>query len=171
MGCTEPIALAYCAATARSVLGAVPDRITVEASGNIIKNVKSVVVPHTGGRRGIAAAAAIGVLGGDETAEFDAMMAKLSAPLADAESARRAWHAVLAYNGVEGFRAELAKIGDTLRDDPPRGAAMLRNRVCCMQHRTQWTDGMTRIADGTIADAPAEYLETVREFMTREVPK
>ena len=40
-----------------------------------------------------------------------------------------------------------------------------------MQHRTQWTDGMTRIADGTIADAPDEYLATVREFMTREVPK
>ncbi len=71
MGCTEPIALAYCAAKARAALGAVPDRITVEASGNIIKNVKSVVVPHTGGRRGIAAAAAIGVLGGDETAELE----------------------------------------------------------------------------------------------------
>ena len=71
MGCTEPIALAYCAAKARSVLGAVPDRMTVEASGNIIKNVKSVVVPHTGGRRGIAAAAAIGVLGGDETAGLE----------------------------------------------------------------------------------------------------
>lgn len=71
MGCTEPIALAYCAAKARSVLGAVPDRITVEASGNIIKNVKSVVVPNTGGRRGIAAAAAIGVLGGDEKAGLE----------------------------------------------------------------------------------------------------
>ena len=71
MGCTEPIALAYCAATARSVLGAIPDRIRVEASGNIIKNVKSVVVPNTGGRRGIAAAAAIGVLGGDEEAELE----------------------------------------------------------------------------------------------------
>ena len=70
MGCTEPIALAYCAAKARSVLGELPDQITVEASGNIIKNVKSVVVPNTGGRRGIAAAAAIGVLGGDETAEL-----------------------------------------------------------------------------------------------------
>ena len=71
MGCTEPIALAYCAAKARAVLGTVPDRIRVEASGNIIKNVKSVVVPNTGGRRGIAAAAAIGVLGGDEKAELE----------------------------------------------------------------------------------------------------
>ena len=70
MGCTEPIALAYCAATARSVLGDLPDRIKVEASGNIIKNVKSVVVPNTGGRCGIAAAAAIGALGGDENAQL-----------------------------------------------------------------------------------------------------
>ncbi len=71
MGCTEPIALAYCAATARSVLGKLPERIAVEASGNIIKNVKSVVVPNTGGRRGIAAAACAGVLYGDEQAGLE----------------------------------------------------------------------------------------------------
>ena len=70
MGCTEPIALAYCAAKARAVLGELPDRVVVEASGNIIKNVQSVVVPNTDGRRGIAAAAAIGILGGDENAEL-----------------------------------------------------------------------------------------------------
>ena len=65
MGCTEPIAIAYCAAVARSVLGALPDRVIVEASGNIIKNVKSVIVPNTDGHRGIEAAAAIGILAGD----------------------------------------------------------------------------------------------------------
>ena len=70
MGCTEPIALAYCAAKARSVLGTIPDRIKVEASGNIIKNVKSVIVPNTGGRYGIETAAAIGALGGDENAQL-----------------------------------------------------------------------------------------------------
>ena len=58
MGCTEPIAVAYAAAKARAVLGARPDRLLAEVSGNIIKNVKSVVVPHTGGLRGIPAAAA-----------------------------------------------------------------------------------------------------------------
>lgn len=71
MGCTEPIAVAYCAAYARSVLGAVPERIVVEASGNIIKNVKSVIVPNTGGRKGIAAAACIGVLAGDEKSALE----------------------------------------------------------------------------------------------------
>lgn len=73
MGCTEPVALAYCAAVARSTLGALPDRITVEASGNIIKNVKSVVVPNTGGQRGIAAAACIGALAGDEHAGLEVL--------------------------------------------------------------------------------------------------
>ena len=62
MGCTEPIAVAYCAALARKTLGAMPERVCIEASGNIIKNVKSVVVPHTGGKRGIAAAAAAGII-------------------------------------------------------------------------------------------------------------
>lgn len=66
MGCTEPIAIAYCAAKARGVLGELPDMIVIRASGNIIKNVKSVIVPHTGGLRGMEAAAAAGVLCGEE---------------------------------------------------------------------------------------------------------
>ena len=64
MGCTEPIALAYAGAKARAVLGALPERIDVLVSGNIIKNVKSVVVPNTGGLRGIAAAVCAGVVAG-----------------------------------------------------------------------------------------------------------
>ena len=74
-GCTEPIAIAYAAAKARSVLGALPDRVLVEVSGNIIKNVKSVVVPHTGGRRGIAAAAAAGIAAGDADKELEVLCA------------------------------------------------------------------------------------------------
>lgn len=65
MGCTEPIAIAYGAAKAREVLGVIPDTIAVEASGNIIKNVKSVVVPNTNGLKGIEAAAAAGVVAGN----------------------------------------------------------------------------------------------------------
>ena len=53
MGCTEPIAIAYGAAKARKLLGELPDQVVVEASGNIIKNVKSVIVPNTDGLRGI----------------------------------------------------------------------------------------------------------------------
>lgn len=65
MGCTEPIAIALAAARARELLGVVPERVEVEASGGIIKNAKSVVVPHTGGLKGIAAAAAAGIVAGD----------------------------------------------------------------------------------------------------------
>ena len=73
MGCTEPVALAYCAAKARELLGALPERVEVEASGNIIKNVKSVIVPNTNGRKGIEAAAAIGILAGDASRELEAL--------------------------------------------------------------------------------------------------
>ena len=73
MGCTEPIAIAYAAARARAVLGAMPERLLVAVSGNIIKNVKSVVVPHTGGLRGIPAAAAAGAVAGDADAELEVL--------------------------------------------------------------------------------------------------
>jgi len=64
MGCTEPIAVAYCAAHAAKTLGCAPEKAVIHASANIIKNVKSVIVPHTGGLRGIAAAAAAGIISG-----------------------------------------------------------------------------------------------------------
>ena len=64
-GCTEPIALAYAAARLREVLRAMPERIRAEVSGNIVKNVKSVVVPNTGGMKGIPAAIAAGAAAGD----------------------------------------------------------------------------------------------------------
>ncbi|NCB73783.1 MAG: serine dehydratase subunit alpha family protein [Clostridia bacterium] len=71
MGCTEPIAISYCAAVARETLGDIPDRIVVKASGNIIKNVKSVVVPNTGNLKGITAAAAAGVIAGDANKKLE----------------------------------------------------------------------------------------------------
>lgn len=65
MGCTEPIAIAYGAALARKTLGEIPDRVLIEASGNLIKNVKSVIVPNTCGLKGIPAAAAAGIVAGN----------------------------------------------------------------------------------------------------------
>ena len=69
-GCTEPIAVAYCAAKLREVLGGKPEKVLAEVSGNILKNVKSVVVPNTAGRRGIDAAIAVGIVAGDADAEL-----------------------------------------------------------------------------------------------------
>lgn len=79
MGCTEPIAIAYAAAKARDVLGTMPDRLLAEVSGNIVKNVKSVVIPHTGGLRGIPAAVAAGCAAGDAGAELSVLSQVTSA--------------------------------------------------------------------------------------------
>lgn len=64
MGCTEPIAIAYGAAKARELLGVIPDRVIVQVSSNILKNVKSVVVPNTNGLKGVEAAVAVGIVAG-----------------------------------------------------------------------------------------------------------
>ncbi|MDY6095948.1 MAG: L-serine ammonia-lyase, iron-sulfur-dependent, subunit alpha [Oscillospiraceae bacterium] len=69
-GCTEPIAIAYCAAMLRETLGGAPETILAEVSGNILKNVKSVVVPNTGGMKGVNAAVAAGVVAGRQDAEL-----------------------------------------------------------------------------------------------------
>lgn len=70
MGCTEPISIAYAAAKARAILDDAPISATVEVSGNIVKNAKSVTVPHTGGMRGIRAAFIAGLVAGDANAEL-----------------------------------------------------------------------------------------------------
>lgn len=73
LGCTEPIAVAFCAAKAAQVLGKTPDHVDLWCSGNIIKNVKAVVVPHSGGMRGPEIAAILGVLGGDSDQELQVL--------------------------------------------------------------------------------------------------
>ena len=71
MGCTEPIAVAYAGALARKALGALPERVILCVSGNIVKNVKSVIVPHTGGRKGLKVAVAVGICCGDADQELE----------------------------------------------------------------------------------------------------
>ncbi len=85
MGCTEPIAVAFCAAKAREILGRMPSHVHIQASGNIIKNVKSVIVPHADGMRGLEAAAAVGILFGDPCRELEV----ISSVTADEEGSLR----------------------------------------------------------------------------------
>ncbi|MBP2633539.1 MAG: protein yhaM [Firmicutes bacterium] len=70
MGCTEPIAIAFTAAKAREVLGQMPERMIVRCSGNIIKNVKGVVVPNSGGQKGVEVAAILGAIAGKAELEL-----------------------------------------------------------------------------------------------------
>ena len=73
LGCTEPIALAYAAAKAKEVLVKMPDHITMRCSGNIIKNVKGVKVPNSGGMKGVEAAAVLGITGGDPSQALEVL--------------------------------------------------------------------------------------------------
>jgi len=73
LGCTEPIAIAYAAAKARQILGEFPESIALRCSGNIIKNVKGVMVPNSGGMRGVDVAAVLGAVGGDAEKELEVL--------------------------------------------------------------------------------------------------
>lgn len=73
LGCTEPIAVAFTAATLKKMIGEMPDKLIIESSGNIIKNAKSVIVPNSGGMKGMTAAAAIGLTGGDCEKELEVL--------------------------------------------------------------------------------------------------
>lgn len=73
LGCTEPIAIALASATARKTLGCMPERILVSCSGNIVKNVKSVTVPNSGGMKGIETAAILGAVGGDPSLSLEVL--------------------------------------------------------------------------------------------------
>lgn len=73
LGCTEPIALAYAAAKMRDVLGGMPEKVDALCSGNIIKNVKGVKVPNSGGMKGVEAAVVLGITGGDASKELEVL--------------------------------------------------------------------------------------------------
>lgn len=86
MGCTEPIAVAYAGALARQTLGTLPDKVELIVSGNIIKNVKSVIVPHTGGRKGLQTAVAAGICYGDARKELEVLSDVTEGQLAEMDA-------------------------------------------------------------------------------------
>lgn len=108
LGCTEPIAIAFAAAKARQILGAMPETLQVNCSGNIIKNVKGVVVPNSGGRKGIAVAAALGALGGNADLQLEALTPVTEAHVQQADDyiAKGACQCGL-LEGVPGLRIEV----------------------------------------------------------------
>ena len=109
------------------------------------------------------------MLTAQEKTEFDTLFRRISEPLKTSESAKCAWEACLAWYGLKGYCTELEKILDTMRNSPQKGAAMLRNRVQCMQHRMHWTDGLTRIADDTIEKADPELVKLVDAYFNERL--
>ncbi|MGD9365602.1 MAG: CapA family protein [Desulfobacteraceae bacterium] len=111
----------------------------------------------------------LNLLEGERLAWFMKKLKQVSRPLATMAGIEDAWNGFLRHYGVHGFFDEVAMLLDQLRNDPPKGAAMFRNRVATMQHREHWIDAMTRIIDGTIGEAPEWACDLVREWLTRDI--
>ena len=178
MGCTEPIAIAYAAAKARDVLGAMPDRLLAEVSGNIVKNVKSVVIPHTGGLRGIPAAVAAGCAAGDAGAELSVLSQVTSAQavgIADylektpievrcAEDAHIFDIRITAFRGDDSAYVRIADYHTNLVCIRRNGEALLERE--CVTREEGLTDrsclsiaGIVEFADSVDPEAVAPILE------------
>ena len=112
----------------------------------------------------------LGLLHGDERAQFFEALERVTLPLAEPTGIAEAWQGFLRYYGIRGFRDEMATILAKMDEEPAKGAAMLRNRVATMQHREHWVDAMTRIMDGTIDDSPQWAYDLAVEWLTRKRP-
>ena len=181
MGCTEPIAIAYAAAKARAVLGALPERLVAEVSGNIIKNVKSVVIPHTGGLRGIPAAVAAGAVAGDPEGELEVLSAVTEAQIRETES-------YLQTTPIQVLCADTPHIFD-IQITAYRGeeSAFVRivdyhTNVACIRHNGQillekpcqvkeegLTDRACLTVEGIVEFADCVTLEDVREVLELQI--
>ena len=96
-------------------------------------------------------------------------MHQISRPLDTPAEIEAGWNGFLQYYGIDGFFNEVNMLMGKLREDPQKGAAMIRNRVATMQHREHWIDAMTRIIDGSIDDAPPWAYSLVHEWLTQTI--
>ncbi len=114
MGCTEPIAIAYAAAKARAVLGETPISARVAVSGNIVKNAKSVTVPHTGGMRGIKSAFIAGMVAGNSDAELEVISAVTTAQIEEMQAVKEGFPVeVFTPNDARVFDIAVTMQGET----------------------------------------------------------
>ena len=183
MGCTEPIAIAYAAALARHTLGRLPDRCTVRVSGNIIKNVKSVIVPNTGGLRGIEAACAAGLTVGDAQARLQVLSA-VSEEDKPAIAAYLAQHVVevipagndkvfyieiLAQAGEETARTVLEDSHTNLTCLEHNGVPVPYHNRCREQSVETKTDRSLLSVEGIVDFADSVDLDDVRDCIERQI--
>ncbi len=182
MGCTEPIAIAYAAAKARSVLGSVPERLLVEVSGNIIKNVKSVVVPHTGGLRGIPSAAAAGAVAGDADAELEvlshvtdeeiaaigAYLEKTPIEVRHADTGHIFDIMVTAYRGEDSAFVRITDYHTNVVS-VKRNSRVLMEKEIAVQEENGLTDRACLTIQGIVDFAECVDVEDVREILERQI--
>ena len=182
MGCTEPISLAYAAALARKTLGALPEKTQLTVSANIIKNVKSVVVPHTGNLRGIEAAAAAGIVAGDADSELEVLShvtqeetAAIREYLKRAEISLRTSDGDFVFDiqvlvSAEGHSAFVRIAGNhtnVIRIE--KDTQVLLSRDYVQTGQTQQTDRSILNVEDIITFADTAAIEDVREVLDRQI--
>ena len=181
MGCTEPIAIAYAAAKASAVLGVLPDRLIAEVSGNIIKNVKSVVIPHTGGLRGIPAAVAAGAVAGDPEGELEVLSHVTESQMASIEAYLHAtpievrcadtpYIFDIQITALRGEESAFVRIVDYHTNI----ACIRRNKETllekeCVHKEEGLTDRSCLSVEGIVDFADSVDVEEVREILERQI--
>ena len=181
MGCTEPIAIAYAAAKARAVLRATPERLLIEVSGNIIKNVKSVVVPHTGGLRGIPAAAAAGAVAGDADAELEVLSAVTEKQIAamgeflettpigvrHADTGHIFDIMITAYHGADSAFVRIVDYHTNVVSIKRNGEVLLKREI--VTQADGLTDRSCLSIEGIVDFADSVDVEDVRQVLERQI--
>lgn len=183
MGCTEPIAVAYCAAKARAVLGAMPERVLVEASGNIIKNVKSVIVPNTDGMKGIQAAAAAGIVAGREDLALEVIsqvtpeqrieiaqyLEKTPIKLRPMEDCDKLDVIVTVYVGTDYAKVRISHAHSNISLIEKNGKILYEQGKCECGDEKTCADRSTLTVAKIIQYADTADLETVKEILDRQI--
>lgn len=181
MGCTEPISLAYAAAVARHALGALPEKAEVLASGNIIKNVKSVIVPNTGRLRGIQAAVAAGFVAGqqdrqlevlsevsqDQVGEIAEYLKAHQISVEQSPSGRLFEIIIRAYQGGHEATVKILD-GHTNITSIERDGEMLFLASADMQDKPE-TDHSTLTVERIVAYADEADIEDVKDILDRQI--
>ncbi len=182
MGCTEPIALAYATALARKALGCLPEKTRLTVSANIIKNVKSVTVPHTGSLRGIEAAAAAGLVAGKADLELEVLsqvskedIAAIHAWLKTADIAVDTSESGFIFDiqvsltgqGHTAFVQIAGNHTNVIRIE--RDSEILLSRPYVQSGQTQHTDHSILSVENIIAFADTVELDAVRDILDRQI--
>lgn len=183
MGCTEPIAIAYAAAMARKIMEKTPEKVVVEASENIIKNVKSVVVPNTGRLKGIEAAAAAGIIAGNAdkvleviSAVSDEQKKEIATYLNNTEiKVQKAKSDLIfdlvvnVYCGEECAAVQISHYHTNIVKVTKNNETVLHNAHCDDLNTSQTTDrSFMRVAD-IIDFAETVEIDDVREVLQRQI--
>jgi len=133
--------------------------LKAQLSGNGLHGIE--IIPYRIGAAGLRR------LRGGEARRFFGALRRVSMPLARPDGVERAWHGFLRHYGLRGFREEVGRLMAILAEDPPKGAAMFRNRITTMQHREHWTDFLSRVMRGHLDRAPRAFVALAEEWLTR----